>query len=302
MIDEHEWRSVLQVVEDGTFSAAARHLFISQPSLSQCIKKIEGELGQPIFDRSQTPLALTEAGRIYVREARRLAAVARDMKKAVEDLSALQTGRLVIGSSHTRSFCYLAPHLVAFHRMFPGIDLEVLEGSVVQLKEYVRQGKVDFALLYAPLPEREFSFLPLLDEHVCLAIPQNYPLAAPYHGKQPLTRPVISFSALQGLPFIPLKPHRQMASVYEQLCRQTGTQPQEVFVADTIIGAMRLASLGMGATLVTDMMMERQEDHEHLLYVSLAEYVEPRHLLAGYGSRQPLSQAAREFIRRLQES
>lgn len=302
MIDEHEWRSVLQVVEDGTFSAAARHLFLSQPSLSQCIKKIEGELGQPLFDRSQTPLALTPAGRIYVREARRLAAVAREMKKAVEDLSSLQTGRLIIGSSHTRSFCYLAPQLVSFHRMFPGIELNVLEGSVVQLREYVRQGKVDFALLYAPLPEREFSFISLLDEHVCLAVPLDHPLAVPYHGIQPLPWPVISFAELQGLPFIPLKASRQMAAVYQKLCSQNDTQPQEVFVADSIIGAMRLASLGMGATLATDMMTETPMGGGQLLYFSLSEYVEPRHLVAAYGRRQPLSHAAREFIRRLQES
>ena len=64
MIDEHEWRSVLQVAKDRTFSLAAKHLFISQPSLSQCIKKIEGELGMQIFDRSKSPLQLTEAGRI----------------------------------------------------------------------------------------------------------------------------------------------------------------------------------------------------------------------------------------------
>ena len=48
MIDEHEWRSVLQVAEDGTFSAAAKHLFVSQPSLSQCIKKIEGKFEKKI--------------------------------------------------------------------------------------------------------------------------------------------------------------------------------------------------------------------------------------------------------------
>lgn len=63
MIDEHEWRSVLQVAEDGTFSAAAKHLFVSQPSLSQCIKKIEGELGALLFDRSQIPLQLTRPER-----------------------------------------------------------------------------------------------------------------------------------------------------------------------------------------------------------------------------------------------
>ena len=71
MIDEHEWKSVLQIFQDGTISQASKHLFVSQPSLSQCIKKIESELGVQIFDRSTTPLQLTEAGRIYVDAAKK---------------------------------------------------------------------------------------------------------------------------------------------------------------------------------------------------------------------------------------
>ena len=70
MIDEHEWRSVLQVAEDGTFSAAAKHLYISQPSLSQCIKKVETALGVRLFARSQTPLALPTAGALDERHVR----------------------------------------------------------------------------------------------------------------------------------------------------------------------------------------------------------------------------------------
>ena len=62
MIDEHELISVLQILKDGTISQAAKNLFVSQPSLSQCIKKIENELGMQIFDRRQTPLQLTAFG------------------------------------------------------------------------------------------------------------------------------------------------------------------------------------------------------------------------------------------------
>ena len=92
MIDEHEWKSVLQIARDGTFSAAARHLYISQPSLSQCIKRLEDELGTPLFDRSQTPLMLTEAGRIYLEEAKKVQAVRYDLERRIADLSELRTG------------------------------------------------------------------------------------------------------------------------------------------------------------------------------------------------------------------
>lgn len=81
MLDEHEWKYVLQAASDGTFSGAARHLFVSQPSLSQCIKKIEGELGTPLFDRRQTPLTLTAAGKIYVRKAKEIQRIAQELVK-----------------------------------------------------------------------------------------------------------------------------------------------------------------------------------------------------------------------------
>ena len=85
MIDENEWRSVLQVAKDGTFSQAAKHLFVSQPSLSQCIKEIERELGMQIFDRSHVPLELTEAGKVYVEAAREMQRLHQSILRRVYD-------------------------------------------------------------------------------------------------------------------------------------------------------------------------------------------------------------------------
>ena len=120
VIDEHEWKSVLQVAADGSFSAAARHLFVSQPSLSQCIKKIEAELGTKLFDRSQTPLKLTAAGEIYLKNAKIIQHLKCEMVKQTTDLQHLKAGVLTIGSSRTRSSCFLKRPLVEFHRKYPG--------------------------------------------------------------------------------------------------------------------------------------------------------------------------------------
>ncbi|MBQ7497491.1 MAG: LysR family transcriptional regulator, partial [Selenomonas sp.] len=140
MIDEHEWRSVLQVAKDGTFSLAAKHLFISQPSLSQCIKKIEGELGMQIFDRSKSPLQLTEAGRIYIEAANQMKDLRKNLLSRVDDLSELRSGQVRIGSSRTRSVCVLADAMVAFHQRYPNIQLSVVEGSTSRLQEHILQG------------------------------------------------------------------------------------------------------------------------------------------------------------------
>ena len=302
MIDEHEWRSVLQVAQDGTFSLAAQHLFISQPSLSQCIKKIEGELGTNLFDRSQTPVTLTEAGRLYVQQARKMQRLHKELVTQTADLAALRTGHLVIGSSRTRSICYLMQPILEFHRMFPGIRLTVLDNPVCALREAVLQGQVDFVLLYAPLPEKQFQTVPLLKERVLLAVPMDSPLAQPFGGEQPVPYPQISFAKLEGMPFIKLQAGRVMTDIYEDLCRQTGTSPDIVLEASTILGAAHICSEGLGATLVTDMIVRRWGWSKRPLFFELEESVPHRELVAAYGAHQHLSLAARQFIGLLQRT
>lgn len=83
--------------------------------------------------------------------------------------------------------------LLDFHRQFPGIELTVVDRPVSALREAVLQGQVDFVLLYAPLPEKQFRSVPLLKERVLLAVPGDSPLAQPFGGTQPVPYPQISF-------------------------------------------------------------------------------------------------------------
>ena len=296
MIDENEWRNVLQIAQDGTFSQAAKHRFISQPALSQCIKKIESELGMQIFDRSKTPLQLTEAGRIYLEAAKQLQGIHQAILQKVDDLSELRTGQIRIGSSRTRSFCMLSNAMVAFHQRYPNIQLSVVEGSTARLKERVLNGDVDFALLYEPLDVNLYQWVSLMDEPVFLAVPRKHRFALEFGGLQPIPYPRISFSQMEGEPFISLKPSRCMSSVYSDLCLRTGTCPKIIFEADSILGAVELCAKGMGATLVTEMVANHGIWKEQPFFFELEEPTECRHLVAAYGQGQSLSRAARVFL------
>ena len=280
MIDEHEWRSVLQVAKDGTFSAAAKHLYISQPSLSQCIKKVETELGVRLFDRSQTPLALTPAGTIYVRQAKEILRIQQSLVQEVADLSELRTGSLTIGSSRTRTACFLIDPLVAFHRQYPGIQLAIKEAPVRTLEEYVASGIVDFALLYGSSLRPDFTSVALCREHTMLAVPKAHSLARAHAEDKAPGFPRISFAAMSGEPFIRLQPTRQMAEVYEKLCESSGAKPQVIFEANSIIEASELCAAGLGATLVTDMLVQSWRWKEQAFFFELEEEVEDRQLLA----------------------
>ncbi|BAL83481.1 putative LysR family transcriptional regulator [Selenomonas ruminantium subsp. lactilytica TAM6421] len=299
MIDEHEWKYVLQAANEGTFSAAAKRLFVSQPSLSQSIKKIEGEIGLPLFDRSQTPLQLTAAGEIYVRKAREMQRIYHELVQETADLTGLKTGTLIIGSSRTRSSCYLTQPIIEFHRRYPGIRLMVKEHSVSELKTTVAAGEVDFALLYEPL-ESSFERIPLLKEKTLLALPPHHPFAQKYKRTDGEPYPTMSFARMHGQPFIRLQENRRMSQLYSDLCMKTQCRPDVVFEANSIIDAAELCAAGMGATLVTDMVVNNGRWSEPPCFFNLEEAVEDRQLVVAFGKNKHLSQAARKFIELLQ--
>ncbi len=271
-------------------------LYISQPSLSQCIKKVETELGVRLFDRSQTPLALTTAGEIYVRQAKEILRIRQALVQEVADLSELRTGSLTIGSSRTRSACFLIDPLVAFHRQYPGIQLAIKEAPVRTLEEYAAAGTVDFALLYDSSLRADFDSVELCRERTMLALPKSHPLARAYAEDDVQGFPRISFAAMDGEPFIRLQPRRQMAEVYDKLCKVSGAEPHVIFEANSIIEASELCAAGLGATLVTDMLVQSWRWKEQAFFFELEEEVEERHLIAVYSQQRQLSLAAQRFI------
>ena len=104
------WKKyVCEVYRERSFSKAAQNLYISQPSLSARIKKVEEQIGVPLFDRSTSPLQLTEAGRIYIRAAEEISVIEQRVENAINNLNTLQTGRLSIGASNLFAAYVLPP-------------------------------------------------------------------------------------------------------------------------------------------------------------------------------------------------
>lgn len=103
---------VYEVYRQKSFSRAAKSLYISQPSLSATVKRIETRVGSPIFDRSTTPVRLTECGKKYIEAVEAILAVQNDFRNYVEDVNKLQTGTLCIGGSNLFS-SYVLPPLIA---------------------------------------------------------------------------------------------------------------------------------------------------------------------------------------------
>lgn len=175
------------------FSVAAKHLYITQSTLSQQIKQLEYELGFDLFLRNSRHIMLTEAGEEFLPFARKTILDAEDAVQRLHDLQHVKVGTLKVGVTYSLS-TVLTEGLICFMKEFPGIKLEVFYKTVDELLTLLRERKVDFVLSYKPLSEAsDIASMPLFENSLALVVSKEHPLAK---------RKKIELKELEELPMI----------------------------------------------------------------------------------------------------
>lgn len=161
---------VLAVVREGSFTAAAKSLFITQPTLSHQIRQIEEQLGSPIFVRSKTAIELTPAGHVYVQAARRILQIETQMNEALGALSGTSEGILRLGLPAQRADELLPQVLADFYALYPNVRIEALTAQQQELERMLLGGELHMALLSGEEdnPQLEYQLI-ASDEVVLLA-------------------------------------------------------------------------------------------------------------------------------------
>lgn len=159
------------------FSEAAKHLFITQSTLSQQIKQLECELGFTLFLRNSRHISLTEAGEEFLPFARRTIQDAEDGVQRLYDLQHVKTGTLRVGVTYSLN-TVLTEGLMCFMHLYPGIKLEIYYKTMAELQDLLRARKLDFVLSYKPLMESpDIEAMPLFDNTLAVVVDNAHPLA-----------------------------------------------------------------------------------------------------------------------------
>lgn len=172
-----ELRYILAVAREGHFGRAASSCFVSQPTLSMGIKRLEQELDIKLFERSTHEVKVTPKGRAIIEqaqrvieEAERITAIARHGQNPME-------GPLRIGAIYTIA-PYLLPKLIPqLHQDAPQMPLLIQEDFTARLREKLKHGEVDAIVIALPFEESGIETLPLYDEPFSVLLPQNHPWA-----------------------------------------------------------------------------------------------------------------------------
>lgn len=170
-----QFKYVITLAREGSFSKAADLLGITQPSLSQYIKKIENEIGQTLFDRTNGNVRITDAGRVYIEAGQRILDIEHQMENAFVDLSLNKSGSLIIGAAPYRAASMMPTISKQFQSLHPGMHLVVREGTTAELAEGMEHGEYDLALTLLPIDERVFNWEKVMEEELVLAVPTAFP-------------------------------------------------------------------------------------------------------------------------------
>ncbi|MER1968205.1 LysR substrate-binding domain-containing protein [Castellaniella sp. GW247-6E4] len=173
-----ELKYLVAVARERHFGRAAEACFVSQPTLSVAIRKLEEELGVVLFERGGAEVGITPIGLRVVAQAQRVLEESANLREIARQGHDPLEGPLRVGVIYTVG-PYLLPHLVpAQIRSMPQMPLLLQENYTARLLELLRQGEIDCAILALPLPDAGFAQCALYDEPFCVALPHNHPWAS----------------------------------------------------------------------------------------------------------------------------
>lgn len=238
-------RYFIAVAEELHFGRAAARLHISQQPLSRQIRDLENELKVQLFDRTKRTIRLTEAGEIFLAEARKTLQQAERAVLLAQRVSRGEIGQLAVGFTGPALNSLLLESVRQFRERYPEVELTLNELRTIEQVEALKANRLHLGLLHPPIDDGSLILETLHREKLVAVVPNTHPLAREVSQS-------ISLKELAGESFI-LFPRRVGPQLYDQIisfCQQAGFSPnivQETIPQQTILG---LVSVGVGIALM----------------------------------------------------
>lgn len=308
------WKKyVYEVYKERSFTKAAQNLYISQPSLSARIKKIEEIIGEPLFDRSTTPLQLTEVGKVYIEAAEEITQIEQRVENYINDLAGLKTGNLAVGAS-TLFAAYVVPSLITqFNQKFPDVHIQLIEGNTTELEEMLGSNALDFVIDNYHYDSILYNKELYCEENILLAVPKHFAVNEELgmyqlsykniKNKNYLNQkyPAVPLGRFADLPFIMLTQGNDTRTRGDRLCRNVGFKPNIVLEFNQQSTAYMASSTQLGATFISDILVSQLPTFENLVYYKLDGEEAKRKVFFYYKTHKYKTRVMEEFVRMMHE-
>lgn len=228
-MDLKQLEYILAIEEYGNISKAANALFISQSALNQQLIRLERELGMKLFYRDKRCLRPTQAGRIYLDNAKEIITIKKNTYSLLHDLEDSATGELRLGLTWEHGGDMFTEILPVFLKKHPKFSIKMFERSVAQQHQMILSDHLDLGCVMIQESDRiDANYIPIFREEILLAVPRSHPLA---NLASPMGKPLtyISLALFKEDLFSLIYQGSTMRTIVDQLFRNAGYQPKILF-------------------------------------------------------------------------
>ena len=261
-------RIIKAIASENSFTRAAEILFISQPSLSKQVKKLENRLGILLVNRESNKISLTEGGKLFLQYSERILALCEESCRALNDLKNGDRGSLTVGASQTIG-TYLMPRVLAlFAQHYPQINLKVQVDSTRFIAKNVVNRDIDIAVVGGDVPEDLKKYLEIenfVEDELTLIIPKSHPFATKKNK-------YINKDDLYHLNFITLNPNSTIRKFIDNILIQNNIETKQfniIMQLNSIEAIKTAVSLGLGAAFVSSSAIEKEIELKTIEIISI---------------------------------
>lgn len=280
----------IEVTKFNSFSRAADHLFITQPTISKMIKNLETELGVELFDRSRKQVALTDAGRIIFEQAKLIDKAFTNLELELDNLLGLKKGHIRIGLPPIFDAHLFLKIMGSFHEKYPGITFQLVEDGSKKIEEDVSNNLLDVGIIVLPTKEDIFNHFSFLGEDMKLILHSSHPLAK---------REEVNLLELSNESFILFNKDFVLNDLIISSCNSVGFFPHTISESSQPSFIQEMVASKLGISLLPESICHHLNKGVHSIKV-----VNPSirwELAIIWGKNQYLSYAANEWLQYTKE-
>lgn len=268
-----------------SFSTAARHLYISQSAISQCIRQLEADLDTVLFNRSRRGVALTTEGQLLFQKIENAMQSIEQGETLLARLHHLDSGSLIIATADTIAAHYLLPYLEKFHQSYPGIRIEMANSYSYHMLQLVKDGTAELAFVNLPAEDDELVIEPCLEIHDIFVAGAKHSIKQKYSWEDIAKEPLILLEKNSiSRRFL----DREFAKKHIELTPQVEVAAHELL--------LKFASIHLGVSCVVEEFSTESLKCGDVQKLNLTPSLPTRHIGYAHLKHNTLSLAAQKFL------
>jgi DNA-binding transcriptional LysR family regulator len=249
-VELKDLRYFIEVVNYGSFTKAAANTYVSQPTLSKSLKKLESELKVELFERSTRNLKLTDAGEIVYKQGVKILGSTNELTTLLDDLMNLPTGKIIIGIPPLIGTLFFPAIAKNFGKTYPEVSLELVELGAKRIEHLVDEGQVDVGIIVLPTNQSKFNILPFIKEEFMLYTHTHHTLAK---------KESVTIEQLENENFILFNREFALHELVIEQCQKAGFQANIAFESSQWDLIAELVSAQLGITLLPKSIYTRMD-------------------------------------------